>query len=449
MSTANAKIERVAFVVLASVLMLFGCRRTHRAQGVSLEDAAKEYIKIAAELGQRDQDSLDYAYGPEALQIRDSGSQPAMREIEAASDRLETKLEQQRGSQGAAEMRREFLVQQTKALASRAALLLGAAESFDEETRQSFGVVVPAGVDARQIAHVQRQLNALLPGGGSLAARYARYDAAFLVTPAKVPTVLQAAMQACREATLAHVPLPKGESVTLAYVHNKPWSAYSWYRGAYHSEIDINMDYGLTVDRIVNLACHEAYPGHHTYNSLREQELVQRQGWIEYSVQPTYSPQSMISEAMANEAAAVALPAEQRLALERDVLFPLAGLERREAARYLQVEQLADALHSVEPQVAREYLDGRMEFERASDALERNALMTHPEVLLQYMNEYRSYVTTYTYGRDQMAALLQPQQGDELTRWGRYLAWMQEPVRLSERGLEWRQPLAAVASGGG
>ena len=59
-----------------------------------------------------------------------------------------------------------------------------------------------------------------------------------------------------------------------------------------------------------------------------------------------------------------------------------------------------DQLAPVEAAVARRYLDGELEFERAGAALEAGALMAHPEAALKYINEFRTYVVTYTYGRE-------------------------------------------------
>jgi hypothetical protein len=140
--------------------------------------------------------------------------------------------------------------------------------------------------------------------------------------------------------------------------------------------------------------------------------------------QPTFSPQSLASEAAATFAVEVAFPGQERVAFERDRLFPLAGLDPQRAARYLRVEQLVDELHTAVPPIARDYLDGKLEFVRAGRALEAQALMAHSDATLKYINEYRSYMTTYTYGRDLVEAEVDRNLGssgsDDL-RWRRYL----------------------------
>jgi len=132
----------------------------------------------------------------------------------------------------------------------------------------------------------------------------------------------------------------------------------------------------------------------------------------------------------------LALQHERHPAFERDALFPIAGLSSKDASLYLQVEALVDRLHTVEPAVAREYLDGRLEFERAGAELERAALMAHPEAALLYMNEYRSYVATYTYGHDLVADELQKQSGgDPEAQWKVYAQWMSvDPQVMNTHG---------------
>jgi hypothetical protein len=147
----------------------------------------------------------------------------------------------------------------------------------------------------------------------------------------------------------------------------------------------------------------------------------------EFTVQPTFSPQSLASEAAATFAVEVAFPGQERVVFERDRLFPLAGLDPQRAARYLRVEQLVDELHTAVPPIARDYLDGKLEFVRAGWALQAQALMAHSDATLKYINEYRTYMTTYTYGRDLVEAEVDRNlgsSGSEDLRWRRYLQMM-------------------------
>ncbi|HEY7162245.1 MAG TPA: hypothetical protein VH815_13345, partial [Acidobacteriota bacterium] len=42
----------------------------------------------------------------------------------------------------------------------------------------------------------------------------------------------------------------------------------------YRSIIQVNTDLPVTIDRAIDLACHEGYPGHHVLNLLIEKNLV-------------------------------------------------------------------------------------------------------------------------------------------------------------------------------
>ena len=413
----------VAALFCALPMWLSGCKGSPKP--TSFDSEVRDYVKLAVALGQRDSDSLDFYSGPQSLIATTASHPPTLSALRKSSADLLARMQLEQPPDASGQARQVFLVRQLQALVSRIDVVMGVPSNFDAETKASFGVVVPASYDRSAIASVQSELQQLLPGTGSLAERYQAFDNRFIVQPKLIPAVMARALEACREATRNHLTLPAGESVTVEYVRNKPWSAYSWYKGGSRSVVQVNMDFALTVDRVMNLACHEAYPGHHTYNSIRDAQLVHGKGMEEYSVQPTFSPQSMLSESIATLAVDVAFPEQKRLAFEQEVLFPLAGLNSKDAPLYLRIEALVDRLHTVEPAIAREYLDGTLEFERAGAELERSALMAHPEAALLYMNEYRSYVATYTYGHDLVAEELRKQSGgDPESQWKIYSKWM-------------------------
>ena len=106
------------------------------------------------------------------------------------------------------------------------------------------------------------------------------------------------------------------------------WNAYNWYKGELSQPDPGEPGLPHLVDRAIDLACHEGYPGHHVYNALLEQALVRERGWVEISMYPLFSPQSLIAEGSANYGIDMAFPAAERMAFERDSLFPLAGLDR-------------------------------------------------------------------------------------------------------------------------
>jgi hypothetical protein len=204
------------------------------------------------------------------------------------------------------------------------------------------------------------------------------------------------------------VTLPANERITIEPVRNRPWAAFSRFLGGARSTIQINADFRFTVDQLLQIACHEGYPGHHARNVL----LESASRGPEALAQLTFSRGSLVSEAAAMNAIDVAFSDDERVRVERDLLFPIAGLAAADVEQHVAVERLVGELQIVQADVARRYLDGALEFERAVNALEEQALVPHAEAAMKYVNEYRSYVTTYTTGRAHFAARLAACAGD-------------------------------------
>jgi hypothetical protein len=298
-------------------------------------------------------------------------------------------------------LRHDYLVKQLQALRARVRMLSGAKMSFDEESAALYDAVAPTHPES----YFQAALNDLdrrLPGTGSLVARYDAYRQAFIIPKDRLSQVFDTAIAEGRRRTAQHVPLPPGESFKVEYVTNKSWSGYNWYQGNYHSLIQVNTDLPIYIDRAVDLACHEGYPGHHVYNALLEKSLVRDRGWVEMTVYPLFSPQSLVAEGSANYGIDVAFPGDERVRFERDVLFPAAGLDGKKAAEYYEIFAIVDRLSYAGNEAARRYLNGEISRAAAVDWLTRFALMSPPraEQRTRFMDDYRSYVINYNLGKD-------------------------------------------------
>lgn len=412
----------VAAAVLCAVGLLTGsCRRGAPSDGQYSADLVRRYLGLAVALGDRDPDSIDFYVSTDPAGVPVRSNPPGLGALHARAIQLRADLLSKSASPVLDVSRRQFLLDQVAALLFRIEQLSGEARPFDEESHILFGVTAPQDTHAADRAATRRQVAELLGGSGKLAAAYSRYDAHFIVPAQRVPAVLEAALQSCRAVTVQHVTLPQNERVRIEYVSQKPWSAFSRYMGDSQSLLQINMDYPLTVDRILNLACHEGYPGHHVFNLLRDKKLVREMHREEFDVQPTFSPQSYLSEAAASYAPLL-LSDDERLRIERDTLFPLAGLKPADVYRDIKVQKLIASLHTADPSIARDYLDGNLEFVRAADALERETLMEHSETTLFYLNEFRTYMLTYTLGADQIKAFVEGGGAGSQEKWQRYLS---------------------------
>jgi hypothetical protein len=385
------------------------------------------YVRIVLALGQRDPDSLDFYAGPPAWLDRARAEQAPLPETRRAAAALLDELARDGARTAVERSRRAFLSGQLEAIVARVDLLTGRHFSFDEESRALFGA--DAGTrDPSTFEAARRELDALLPGHGPLAPRYRVFDRRFLVARDRVPAVVARAVEACRRVTLDHLSLPSTERVSIEYTHGTPWSAFTRYEGHGRSRTAINLDFLYTVDRLLELACHETYPGHHAINTL-----------IDLPIQPMFSPQTLRTEGAATFAVELAFPGASRVEIERE-LFPLAGLSGgkvgptglplREVAdvgdveTYLRVARLVDRLRWVQVDIARRYLDGDLEFARAATTLEQEALMPaeSTEATLKFFNEFRTYAVAYTVGRDLVDNYVRSRSG--ASRWQVYQDWI-------------------------
>jgi hypothetical protein len=369
----------------------------------SIDTVAEGYVKLVLAVGQHDADYVDAFYGPGAWKEEAASAKAPLDLLKTRAAGLVDQIERVggKGRDDLVELRQRHLRRQLDAVAARLRMLSGGKVTFDEESRALYDAVAPLLPEA----HYQKilaRLEGLLPGSGPLVDRYEAFQREFVIPPPRIRTVFNEAIAACRARTLQHVDLPAGEAFTVEYVTGKSWSAYNWYRGGFRSLIQVNTDLPIYVHRAVDLACHEGYPGHHVYNALLEKHLVRDRGWIEFSVYPLFSPQSLIAEGTADFGVEVVFPGDDRMQFEKEVIFPLSGLDPTRADEYYRVHELVEELDYAENEAARRYLDGMADRAAAVEWLMRYALMPRQraEQRVRFFDQYRSYVINYNLGED-------------------------------------------------
>ena len=426
--SSGSRFAIVAAVVAAGALM--------SAQAPDpLRPVAEQYVKLVLAVGQHDADYVDAFYGPPEWRKDAEANKTPLAAIDAQAASVEGELAKitLKPNPRDAEMwmlRRQYLQRQLAAMRSRIAMLQGRKMTFDEESRALYDAVAPT-IPTSEFDAVLAKLEELLPGTGTLIERYDRFKQSFIIPTNRVDRVFQEAIRGCR-GNIPTVELPMTENFRVEYVTGKSWSGYNWYQGRFRSLIQVNTDLPIYIDRAIDLACHEGYPGHHVYNVLLEKNLVQDRGWIEYTVYPLFSPQSLIAEGTANYGIEVAFPLPARLLFERDVLFPLAGLDSKRVAEYYTVLALVDRLSYAGNEAARQYLDGKIDRAGAVAWLEKYAMYTKPraEQRVKFIEQYRSYVINYNLGKDLVRAYVEKKMGRDKTpqrRWREFAALLSSP----------------------
>ena len=216
----------------------------------------------------------------------------------------------------------------------------------------------------------------------------------------------------------------------MEFVTGKPWSGYNYYKGNYKSLIQINTDLPIRISRAVDLGCHEGYPGHHVLNLMVEERLARKNGWKEYEVNPLYSPTSVLSEGSANYGIDLAFPAAERLAFERDILYPIAGLDPNSAEAFWKMQQMTEALSGARLTIAKMYLDGAVTRAQALELTQKYLLLSPPraEQSVKFTDHYRSYVINYGWGKDLVRAYIERGNPDATERWRRMEKILSEPT---------------------
>ena len=413
------------------------------------ESIANGFLRLTLEAGTYEDGYIDAYYGPAELQAEAEVERRSREELVAEAQAMVRAIDRQlerpdfaAASPGPAYSPRRRLLALRGALVAaetRLRMVGGERLSFADEAQGLFGVR-PDPLPLSHYDPILLRLETLIPGTGPLAARVDGFNERYTIPTNRLQTVFDAAIAECRRRTAQHISLPEGEAFTMAFVTGKTWSGYNYYLGNYQSRIEINTDLPIRISRAVDLGCHEGYPGHHVLNLMIEQRMARGGAtganggagapWREYLVNPLYSPLSVLSEGSANYGIDLAFPGPERLTFERDVLYPLAGLDPTTADAYWRVQQATEALGGARLTIAKLYLDGTIDRARAVELTQRYLLLSaaRAEQSVAFTDHYRSYVLNYGWGRDLVRRFIEAGNPDAATRWQRMERILSEPT---------------------
>jgi hypothetical protein len=387
---------------------------------------AEGYVKLVLEVGKYDPNFVDAYYGPKEWKPKEenlSFDSTAYVKLVAITDSLLNELEllSEYSATELETFRYRYLYKQLFAVKTKIIVLNGSILPFDLESRALYDVS-PTEVNEEELENTLNELDKILPGKGDVAERFINLRKNFEIPKNKIDAVFDAAIKECKSRTSKYIILPAGEKFKVEYVTQKPWGAYNWYKGNLFSIIQVATDFPIYIDRAIGLAAHEGYPGHHVYNILLEKNLVKDKGWIEYTVYPLYSPQSLIAEGTAVVGEKLLFPGDERINFEKEVLFPIAKLDTTNAYLYYKALELQDKLDGSSVLAAEKYLNEDWTKEETVAWLQKYQLMTkeRAEKYLSFIETYRSYVVTYDMGEIIINGYMERNGGTEdnlATRW--------------------------------
>ncbi len=421
---------------LLAILLVAACGPDREASGDTLDAAARDYVQLSLTIGEKEEGYIDAYYGPPEIKAAAEAEAPtlSLAQLSARTEALAARVKALGSEARGMDARRaRFLGAQLTAARTRLRMMSGEPLSFEDEALGLFGV----RPDLQPLASfdpVLARIDALVPGEGPLSSRVDAFQDRFTIPADRLKPVFDAAIAECKRRTVEHIALPQGEAFDMAFVTDKSWSGYNYYLGGSKSRIEINTDLPIRISRAVDLGCHEGYPGHHVLNVLLEQRLVEERGWVEYSVYPLYSPQSLIAEGSANYGIDLAFPGPQRLAYETRALYPLAGLPTADAARYAALQEATEDLGPARFTIARDLLEGRIDEAEAVRLIQRYQLVSEARARqsVAFTKQYRSYVINYGLGRDMVRADIEAAGVSPEARWKRMEQLLSEPTLPSD-----------------
>jgi hypothetical protein len=351
-------------------------------------DVTTSYIELGLRLGRHVDGLVDAYYGPPDIAARvqaEEVHEPAA--LAADARRLIDSLDDV-----------PWLEAQLVGLETVARRLGGEEISYEDEIECCYGIRpqrMPE--DAFEAAH--RELDELLPGSGSLAERYQAWREDNPIPADQLAAVMDALADDLRARTETAFGLPSGENVDLEYVNDEPWAAFNYYEGGLRSRIAVNTDVAMTPDFVTDLVAHEAYPGHHTEHSWKEQVHVRDAGRLEEAIFLVGTPQALVSEGIAGLGPEILLgdEAEELTAAhvaETGVAYDV------ELSRALK--RARRPLEHVGANTALQLNAGELSLDEARDYFMRWGLASDRRadqaLRLAVHPTWRAYVTTYTDG---------------------------------------------------
>ncbi|MEC4728649.1 hypothetical protein HWQ46_24305 [Shewanella sp. D64] len=397
-----------------------------------LDDIAHSYVRLVLAVGLHDPSYVDAYYGPESWQVecQKEPLESLLRHVRTLLDRISVlRLE---GVIVKLKDRQAFLIKQLNSVEYYIKHLQGSKGSFELESISLYDTQAD-NYSPESFEPALDDIAKLLPGEGSLSQRFEVYRAQFIVPHSRIPQVFASAVEKARELTSAYLELPENESFSIEFVNDKVWSAYNWYQGSYQSLIQLNQDQPLYLERCMELASHEGYPGHHVFNLLQERELVRKEQWLEYAVYPLYSPISFLSEGSANYGLSLIMSAKELIEFERDQLMPLAGI-KGDIEHYHRVLTSYKKLAHLDNSVCRQLTDGNISQSEAESLLIRYGLYSQSRAKqrVRFYWANRAYVINYNHGEDSVAQWVERGGVDKSERWKRFEALLKRPLMASQ-----------------
>lgn len=409
-------------IVVMLIAVVMGCSQPSYDD---LNVIAEKYVKLCLEFGQYDHDFIDYYYGPEEWKLpeisEDSVDTIPWEEFKNKTMALIDELDKiDTGHYNKLYKGRvKNLYGLLTALKTRIQIMNDENLSYDEESKGLYGVVAP-DYPEDYFDRLAVELDKFLPGKGTIIERYKEMGKKFDVPNEKLEEIFLTVLKEAKERTKKYLTFAPNDSCHFEMVHDVPFGANCAYKGNNFSVIEVSGDYPSNMTGIVDLICHETYPGHHVQAYLVDSILYKENGWIENAVSPLFGPLSLLMEGASEAGIEMVFPGNEKLELELNVLFPMAGLDTTGYKDYKKARHMMGQFRYYFINVYKQYFGKVIDSTQAVNELTKynNISKKGAEATIGMARLYGTYIINYTTGKDIVTNYLERNSnGDVNKKW--------------------------------
>jgi len=393
---------------------------------LDLDNSANDLVEITLKLGEKDPDLVDSYIGE---QVIDTNEEIDLIEVKGEIKSLKSRLTDKEVKTEIDIFRKNYQLAMINSLEYRLKILDNEKVDFLDECEGIYQYrpeLKPYSFYDSLLA----ELDSLIIGEGDLKERFANYRKKFKVENENVDKSFDMALQYAARNTRQYIELPDSEKIEIEFVSGAPWSAYNWYKGNYKSLIQVNKSVEIHFERILDLAAHESYPGHHVYYTKREQNFYKDSGFVEFSIYTLFSPVSFLAEGTAEYGIDLVFPDDEKIEFIKKNVIGAEKITKTELKKYFTALEIVEKLNEVTVNVAKAYLDGEIIIEEAVSLLQKYGLESEKSAIrrMNFIRRYRSYIMNYTLGKRFVKNYIQNKAPNDIkSKWDIYRILIEKP----------------------
>lgn len=258
------------------------------------ETFGEEYCSVALGINKLLPGYVSHYYGPIALTIQKKLEQEEttiknlFRQIEGLSNLLDEEDK----------IRENFLKKEIYAMEITVRKLNGEEFDYRDEVKKLYDIEATR-MPEKEISSIHEELSDVF-GSTDLNKSVEEWRSLKIINPEKMQYTLDILKKEYARRAHQLLPIPDMEECNFKLVTNKPWRGLSGYKGNFKTTVRINVDAPYTLNSLPGLVAHEAYPGHHIENCLREKFLTSEKNFLDVSTPIIQTPRRVISNSLGN-----------------------------------------------------------------------------------------------------------------------------------------------------